>query len=176
LADNKVGFDFEDNTNGGNHPLKSTTAIANNQWYYLTATYDGTTMKIYVNGILDNSQTFSNSTTVPDTNPWSVAIGSAISGPIGGTPARDGAFAGLIDEARIANGARSAGWIKAQYLSMNDQYVTFGSEDIVFVIPEYLLGAIMSLVACFAAFGVHKAIKRSRVKTAIATRMLNQDK
>jgi hypothetical protein len=80
------------------------------------------------------------------------------------------------DEIRISKVARSAGWIKAQYLSMTDQYVTFGTEDIVFVIPEYLLGAIMSLVACFAAFGFHKVIKRFRAKTAIATKMLNQDK
>jgi hypothetical protein len=170
LADNKVGFDFEDATNGGNHPLKSTTAIANDQWYYLTATYDGTTMRIYVNGVLDNSQTFSNSTTVPDTNPWSAALGTAFSAPIGSPQVRDGAFAGLIDEARISNGARSADWIKAQYLSMNDQYVTFGSEQLIFVIPEYLLGAIMALVACFAAYIVFGRMKKSQPALRIRQR------
>jgi hypothetical protein len=162
LSNNTVGFDFEDNTNGGNHPLCSITAITNSQWYYLTATYDGTSMKIYINGALDIARAFSNSTTVPDTNPWSVAIASAISGPVGGTPARDGAFAGLIDEARISSGARSAEWIKAQYLSMGDQFVTFEGE--VFVIPEYWLGALLGLVACFAAFGFFTRFKRIKAK------------
>jgi len=162
LANDTVGFDFEDSINGGNHPLSSATAITNNQWYYLTATYDGTSMKIYINGALDIARAFSNSTTVPDTNPWSVAIASAISGPVGGAPARDGAFAGLIDEARISSGARSAEWIKAQYLSMTDAYVTFEAE--VFVIPEYWLGALLGLVACFLAFGFFTRIKRIRMR------------
>jgi hypothetical protein len=34
-----------------------------------------------------------------------------------------------VDEFRISNIVRSADWIKAQYLSQNDQFITFGSEE-----------------------------------------------
>jgi len=36
---------------------------------------------------------------------------------------------GLIDEARISDTTRSADWIKAQYLSMTDAFITYGSEE-----------------------------------------------
>jgi hypothetical protein len=76
----------------------------------------------------------------------------------------------LIDEARISSGARSAEWIKAQYLSMGDQYVTFEAE--VFVIPEYWLGALLGLVACFAAFGFFMRFKRIKAKNLVSQRNL----
>ena len=38
-------------------------------------------------------------------------------------------FNGIIDEVRISNSARSADWIAAQYLSMNDGFITFGDEE-----------------------------------------------
>jgi len=122
---NVIGFDFEDNYNGGNHPVFSNTAIQNNQWYYIVATYDGITSKIYINGILDNSLTISKT---PDFNPWAATIGSAISDE-GGTNTPKGFFKGIIDEVRISNVARTDEWIKAQYLSMSDQYITFGIEQ-----------------------------------------------
>jgi hypothetical protein len=36
-------------------------------------------------------------------------------------------FNGIIDEVRISNIARSADWIKAQYLSMKNDFITFGN-------------------------------------------------
>ncbi len=38
-------------------------------------------------------------------------------------------FGGIIDEVRVSNVARSADWIKAQYASMNDTFIAFGSEQ-----------------------------------------------
>ncbi|MCP4198121.1 MAG: DUF2341 domain-containing protein [Proteobacteria bacterium] len=38
-------------------------------------------------------------------------------------------FDGIIDEVRISRTARSADWIKAQYLSMTDSFVLFGDEE-----------------------------------------------
>ena len=41
-----------------------------------------------------------------------------------------GYYGGTIDEARIEREARSADWVRAQYLSMTDQLVIFGAEEI----------------------------------------------
>jgi hypothetical protein len=38
-------------------------------------------------------------------------------------------FNGIIDEIRISNTARSPNWIKAQYLSMDDNFITYGDEE-----------------------------------------------
>ncbi|UCE73536.1 MAG: DUF2341 domain-containing protein [Methanomassiliicoccales archaeon] len=38
-------------------------------------------------------------------------------------------FNGTIDEVRISDMARSPNWIKAQYLSENDEFITYGSEE-----------------------------------------------
>lgn len=38
-------------------------------------------------------------------------------------------FDGLIDEVRISNIARTADWINAQFLSMNDSFISYGIEE-----------------------------------------------
>jgi len=123
-TDRVVGFDFEDIENGGlNHAVLGATPLIDGQWYYVAATYDGTT-RIFLNGNLDVATYLG---VTPDSCQWAATIGTAVSGAGAGTP--DGAFNGIVDEVRIASGARSAQWIKAQYLSMIDQYITFGSEQ-----------------------------------------------
>jgi chitodextrinase len=64
------------------------------QWQYLTGTYDGTTARIYLDGVLVASKAFAGN--AGDSNTW--RIGSY------GTPA-GGFFDGLIDEVRIYNHA-----------------------------------------------------------------------
>jgi hypothetical protein len=46
-----IGMDIE----GWGDRVQSNTTINNGQWYHVAATYDGSNAKIYVNGILDNS-------------------------------------------------------------------------------------------------------------------------
>ncbi|MEZ4722030.1 MAG: LamG-like jellyroll fold domain-containing protein [Flavobacteriales bacterium] len=57
LANNKLQFVLY---NGSTHyKLDGVTALSANKWYHVAATYDGSTMKIYVNGILDSSVGYS---------------------------------------------------------------------------------------------------------------------
>lgn len=75
--------------------LYSTTTISDGNWHHIAGTYDGTVMKIYVDGVLEN-QSIRSGTISTGSN--AVEIGSR-----GGALNWDGA----IDEVRIWNGART---------------------------------------------------------------------
>ena len=45
--------------NGNNGYVRSNTHLQNNQWYHIAGTYDGNTIRIYINGVLDNSVSYS---------------------------------------------------------------------------------------------------------------------
>jgi prepilin-type N-terminal cleavage/methylation domain-containing protein len=74
------------------------------QWYYVTATYDGTTSKIYMNGSL-----------VASAGPISLSGGTLGTNIGGNTPAGGQSFNGLIDDARIYNRPLSAAEVQALY-------------------------------------------------------------
>jgi outer membrane protein assembly factor BamB len=79
-----------------------TAALAANTWSYLTETYDGSTLKLYVNGTLVTS--------VAHTG----AIASSTNAlQIGGDTLYSQYFAGLIDEVRIYNVALTTGQIQS---------------------------------------------------------------
>lgn len=59
-------------TDGTYHQINSDTALALNTWHMLTGTYDGTTVKLYVDGVLKSSKAV---TTAID---WSQATGFTI--------------------------------------------------------------------------------------------------
>ena len=96
------------------------TTLVGGTWYYITATYDGSNNKIYVNGTVEATTAFS-------------------SGNLGGNALYIGAYYpapgptlftnGIIDEARISNIARSANWILTEYNNQNSPstFYTIGS-------------------------------------------------
>jgi len=87
-----------------NSVLDSVTA-PNNSWQYVVATYDGSNMKIYINGILESTKTQTG--TIGDTT-----------GPLYIGRLTDGYyFNGLIDEVRIYNRALSPAEIQQHYNS-----------------------------------------------------------
>src|SRR6266498_3296975 len=50
--------DFEEGPGGAgplgqNHPVSGVTAVTSNVWHHVAATYDGTTWKLYLDGVLD---------------------------------------------------------------------------------------------------------------------------
>ena len=86
--------------------VKGTSTLALNEWIHVAHTYDGQNGKIYINGQLDGSA----SPTLNIKRPSRLWIG-------GWYHQYD--FVGDIDEVRISRVARSADWIKLQYLNQN---------------------------------------------------------
>jgi PKD repeat protein len=95
-ATDKLMFGTRDDCNTGTSGIGGTSLLANT-WYHVAGLWDGTQIRLYVNGVLDGL-------TVTSRNPKA-----------GTTPLRIGArgndvaspFAGLIDEVRLWNVART---------------------------------------------------------------------
>jgi hypothetical protein len=110
---------------------KGLTALQVGDWYYLAGTFEYTgtapfygNWNVYVNGNRDN---------LPVNN---FRYAGSISLPFNGSPWRigdqnqwtGGETSAAIDEVRLSGTARSADWIRAQFLSMSDTFITFGAE------------------------------------------------
>jgi hypothetical protein len=114
-----TGLDWnEGKTTAGTFPL--------NTWVYITATYDGSYLRVFVNGIEDPGQN----------------LPMAVSGTIHIAPAstqigRDGntgdpsVFDGIIDEARISDVIRNASWIRTEYFNQHtpSSFYSVGDEE-----------------------------------------------
>lgn len=85
---------------GNNGYLQSVTASQDTNWHHIAATYNGSTMKIYIDGVLNNSG--SSAVSLPDTT-RNVLIGTTYGGREFGKP--QGFFQGKIDEVRISDTA-----------------------------------------------------------------------
>jgi hypothetical protein len=96
----------------------SMTPINDAQWYNVVGTYNGTQQSAYLNGILPYSMT-----------PGKAIKYDGIALGIGSVIDNSNGFNGTIDEVRISNVVRSADWIMAQYLSMNNSFITYGDEE-----------------------------------------------
>lgn len=78
--------------NGANQTLNGATIVTDDQWHHLAISYDGTTSRVFVDGILDAEAVMP----VPQTNTAPVRFGRA--GGTGGARAN-----GIIDEVIILN-------------------------------------------------------------------------
>ena len=103
--------DFEDTATGLNHPVAGATVIAaDGVWHHAAATYDGTTWRLYLDGALD-TQLVVGAFTPQFDSIQHAALGTALNSTGGFGSQTQGAFAGVLDEARIWNYARSAAQI-----------------------------------------------------------------
>ena len=84
--------------------LTSATSIQNNTWYHVALTADGTTLKLYVNGVLENS---TSQTITPAPNNQPLLIGAKDSDELSFR------FNGTIDEVAVYSRAKSADEIAA---------------------------------------------------------------
>ncbi|MCK5331881.1 MAG: choice-of-anchor D domain-containing protein, partial [Candidatus Marinimicrobia bacterium] len=101
-SDNTPGFTLYGGE-GYNRMLCSAGPILDNEWYHIVGTYDGTNIKIYVNGVESNTEPFSSFNPISSS---SLYIGFDIAN--GGSY-----FNGNIDEVRIWNIARTQEEIQA---------------------------------------------------------------
>jgi chitodextrinase len=97
-------------------------ALAVNTWSFLAATYDGTTLRFYVNGIQVGSQARTGAITT-SANPLQIG-GDGLYGQF---------FQGMIDEVRVYNAALSTGQIQADMAT-----ATGGSSPAVLFSPAAL--------------------------------------
>ena len=116
---NSTTFEFT----GWSDDYDVTYSFSLNTFYHIVATYDGTNVKIYINGSLQGTSssktlnTVLNGTLYIGDTPWNVQNGNE--------------FTGYIDEVRLSNINRSADWIKTEYNNQNSPstFETFGSQQ-----------------------------------------------
>ncbi len=101
-------LDFNIASGGSDYQVVS-TAPTIGQFHYVVGTYDGTTMRLYIDGQQTSTTAISGS--------MATAVGSLL---IGATNAFSGRnWNGIIDEVRISGIARSADWIATEYNNQN---------------------------------------------------------
>lgn len=97
--------DFEEGefapSKGLNHPVSATTVINDNEWYHAAVTFDGAKWRIYLNGILEKTDSIG---VLPRSNSIQHA---GLATALTSKGAADGYFQGIMDEVRIWNYARS---------------------------------------------------------------------
>jgi hypothetical protein len=93
---------FQIYVDGANSPIFSTTTLNDGKWHHITATWDGTTQKIYTDGKLENSTALSGTL---GTDSGALGIGAINSGV--------NAFTGQIAMVRVFDDARNQSEIRA---------------------------------------------------------------
>jgi len=123
-----------------------------NVWGLLTVVIDrvAQTESIYLDGVfMSNAITGSPVSSVLNVDsPENLIIGKRVDGA-------SNYFDGMMDEARIQNVAWSADWIEACYTSMNDNFITYGSEGT----PNRLIESCDSAGDEKNAFGPTEAVR-----------------
>ncbi len=99
-------------------------ALSLDEWHYLVGTYDGSYMKLYINGVLVNNISRSG---VIDNSDYSLYIANSQNEYA--NPDWYSYISGIIDGVSISSIARSTAWIKASYYSQSDNLISFGSEE-----------------------------------------------
>jgi len=131
-----TGWMLEANTdNGGNHYLNwtsnngsphgvatSAASLASGTWHHLVGTFDGATWKMYLDGVVTGSV----ADATPPVNTGVDVVAGGLSTNGFGTIFL---FRGLLDELRVSNTARSAGWIATEYSNQSNpgNFLSVGS-------------------------------------------------
>lgn len=100
-SNGKIEFKFNGTTNGTTYRIYSNTSYPTDgiTWMHVAATYDGSSSKIYINGLLDQSVTFSSPVPII-TNTSGLYIGALTDGSY--------RWKGSLDELRLYNGTLDA--------------------------------------------------------------------
>ncbi len=111
----------------GSYGITGNNALSLSTWNHVSGVYDGTNLKIYVNGILDE-------TAVDSCSISNTSVDTVIGAGDNGTGTEDH-FPGFIDEVKVYPYARSADEIKQDYLfsSAQGSAVVLGAQDTSFL-------------------------------------------
>ena len=90
--DNRLFFTIWDAA-GANHSLSGITQLNLDQWYHVAATFDGSVMRVYVDGLLDRSTNYSGTIGTPSS--FDTALGGM------GYKPNTYNFTGSLDEVRV---------------------------------------------------------------------------
>jgi hypothetical protein len=150
--------------------IKSGISLQTGVWYHVAGTYDGTYIKVYINGV-ERGSVHKLYGTYYSPNPYPGGfelLNSNTPLEIGGHYQLTGnniglerTFRGKIDEVAVYNEALPAEILNYHYLKGLDGIDYLGNSP--FVVPEYFFGGLTALGACFAAFVV---IKRPKISTS----------
>ncbi len=120
------------NEDGDDVTLESTTYLADDTWYHLVGTWDASSLKIYVNGALEN--TAPNTVGSARNSDGSLQLGAQLTEDYSGYDKFG--FNGIVDEVRLYHRALDAGEVQQQYLlnapaapSTTVSYRVSGSRD-----------------------------------------------
>ncbi len=105
--------DFEEPA-GPNHPVSGTTPVTTGVWHHAAATYDATTgtWRLYLDGVLDRTLALGSAFQPQSGSIQHAALGTSLTST-GAIANSGGFFAGVMDEVRIWNVARSTAQIQA---------------------------------------------------------------
>ncbi len=117
----KANFQLQSET-GGN--LTSAGTLSDTTWYYIAGTWDGSTMRIYIDGGPDTNTTSKTTPLVSTGKEFWIGHGDHAIEKAWSYP-----WYGGLDEVRISDLARSPDWITAQHKSMTDAFATYGGEE-----------------------------------------------
>jgi len=110
------------------YALSTSALIAQDGFYHIVVTWDGTTARFYVNGTESSNHALS-FTSMASSGVFRMGREQSVS---------QWAFDGDIDELHFSNSvARSAAWIKATYNSLWDTLLTYGDEEIGGILLEF---------------------------------------
>jgi hypothetical protein len=97
--------------------------LAANTWYHIAASYDGADVRVYLNGVLEQTTPHG----PPIVNAGSFSIGNG-----GDNITRWTNFAGQLDEVRVGSIVRSAAWLLTEYNNQNSPgtFYSVGAEGL----------------------------------------------
>ena len=102
----------------------TTNPLAAGVWHQVSAVVDvlGNTVKIYVDGVLQATSGTVNlpNSTFPNTSSATTSLAAQDDGA-------SGYFGGQLDEVRISSVAETAAWVKSNYLTQTNAFVTIGA-------------------------------------------------
>ncbi|MDP8990037.1 MAG: DUF2341 domain-containing protein [Acidobacteriota bacterium] len=131
--------------NGATHGVVTAVpSLATGTWHHLAGTFDGSTWKMYVDGVANGT---SADATAPVNNSDDIVAGGLSTNGYGAIFP----FKGLLDELRVSNAARSADWIATEYNNQSSPstFYAIGSEQI--TTPPSLAVAISPSVGTLTA-------------------------